>query len=200
MDTNNYRKRGAVVVVGLCLLLCAGGLYPDVLLPALRYERAGITSGEWWRLLSAHFVHIDAWHAVLNAAALPLIVWLGANQVSMRQWLWLGLASIVAVDAGLYSLAPGIPWYAGASGALHGLFAGMSLLLGWRGREPIGTLMLLLLVAKLSFEQLAGYPSPWTMAAGFKVVTESHLFGALGGLAGAIALQATAAARARSRP
>jgi rhomboid family GlyGly-CTERM serine protease len=195
VDKTWHKRGGIAAVVAVCLLLCAGGLFADALLPVLRYERSGLAAGEWWRLVSAHFVHIDEAHAALNAAALLLIAWLGTGQVTLRQWLWLTLASMAAVDIGLYWLAPETTWYAGASGVLHGVFAGTSLILARRAREPIGTLMLLLLAAKLAFEQVSGGPSPWMGSAGFRVVIEAHLYGALGGLAAASAASAIGASR-----
>ena len=39
----------------------------------LRYDRGAIAAGGWWRLLTAHIVHLDAHHLVLNALGLVLL-------------------------------------------------------------------------------------------------------------------------------
>ena len=42
----------------------------------LRYDRFAIASGELWRLVSGHFVHLAWSHFALNAAALILVSYL----------------------------------------------------------------------------------------------------------------------------
>src|SRR5271169_3004971 len=39
----------------------------------LQYDRAAIGAGGWWRLLTAHLVHLDAHHLVLNELGLVLL-------------------------------------------------------------------------------------------------------------------------------
>ena len=45
----------------------------DSLAAMLRYERGAIASGGWWRLLTAHLVHMDLHHLVLNELGLVLL-------------------------------------------------------------------------------------------------------------------------------
>jgi membrane associated rhomboid family serine protease len=56
---------------------------------ALRYERTAIVSCEWWRLVSAHLVHLGWAHLALNAAALLMIAVLLGEQ---------------------FTANPGLPW------------------------------------------------------------------------------------------
>ena len=182
---------GGRIAIGVSALLCVGSLFADQLLAPLRYEREGLGEGQWWRLISGHLVHIDLRHGLLNAAALLLIASLAAGRVTVSEWFWLAVGSVIAVDAGLYWLAPDTSWYAGASGVLHGLGAGVGLFLAVRSRAPLRwvLLLLLLLVGKLGFERLSGGASPWMADADFKVVSEAHLYGVIGGLAGAMLLR-----------
>ena len=39
----------------------------------LRYDRGAIAAGGWWRLLTAHLVHLDAHHLILNELGLVLM-------------------------------------------------------------------------------------------------------------------------------
>src|SRR5260221_13119293 len=39
----------------------------------LRYDRSAIAAGGWWRLLTAHMVHLDAHHLMLNGLGLVLM-------------------------------------------------------------------------------------------------------------------------------
>lgn len=188
---------GVVLLAGACLLFCLGGLFAARLVPWLSYDRVAMAGHEWWRLLSAHAVHLDLPHALLNAAVLILTAGIVAGRARIGEWLWLAAGSMLAVDAGLYWLSPQTAWYAGASGMLHGLFAGAAVLLAWRGRDPAGGVMLVLLAAKLGYEHLAGGASLLPGDGRFTVVTEAHLYGAAGGVVTAIVLLASSALRGR---
>jgi rhomboid family GlyGly-CTERM serine protease len=39
----------------------------------LRYDRSAIAAGGWWRLLTAHIVHLDVHHLLLNELGLVLM-------------------------------------------------------------------------------------------------------------------------------
>ena len=186
---------GLGVSVSIGAVWCLTGIASSSLLPLLRYDRSQLAAGEWWRLLSAHFVHIDLRHGALNAAALILTASIVAGRIRRSEWLWLALGSVAAVDGGLYWLSPEISWYAGASGVLHGLLAGGGLMLVARSHDLIGAVILILVSGKLAFEHLSGGISIFMGDAGFMVVSESHLLGAIGGVAGALAVLSGAAAR-----
>src|SRR6266436_3351375 len=68
---------------------------------ALRYDRVALAAGQWWRLLSAHIVHLDLDHAVLNSLGLVLMWALFARDYRPRQWLLIVVGTIAAIDAGL---------------------------------------------------------------------------------------------------
>lgn len=84
------------------------------------YDRAAVADGEWWRLLSGHWVHGDTGHLAWNLTALLL---LGSIVESSRRWLLpLGLlAGSIGVDLWLWTGLPGIVRYCGLSGALNTL-------------------------------------------------------------------------------
>jgi rhomboid family GlyGly-CTERM serine protease len=153
----------------------AGG---EPLREAWRYERVEIAAGQWWRLLSAHLTHLDARHALLNAAGLAMLWALFARSYSPRHWLiGLGLC-LLAIDGGFWLLSPELEWYVGASALLHGVFACGGV--AWiRGGDRIGIAALVLLIAKLLWEQ---YNGALPFMAGRPVVTISHVYGAAGGL------------------
>lgn len=180
----------ASLLAGSAALFCLGGLFAEALMPLLRYDRPALADHEWWRLVSAHLVHFDLKHGVLNAAALVLTAWIVGSRVAIAEWLLLSAGSLVAVDVGLYWLSQDVGWYVGASGLLHGLFAGGALVLAVRERDVTGGIMLLLLAGKLAYEHLSGGTSLFMDGAGFAVVTEAHLYGAVGGLATALGILA----------
>ena len=177
-------------------LLAAGG---ETWRLALRYQRAGLPLEEPWRWLSGHLVHLGPGHAVLNLVGLALVGTLFAAQLSWRGWLAVYAAAALAIDAGLWLAAPGLDWYVGLSGVLHGLFAAGALSEALGGRRG-AILLLLALAAKLAWEQSIG-PLPMTAsAAGGPVVVDAHLYGALGGLLACALIRVTGGATPRSPP
>ncbi len=152
---------------------------------ALRYQRAQILHGQLWRLLTAHLVHLGIPHLLLNLCGLGLVWAIFARELAgLAGWLVL-LCSALGVSLGLLLFEPGLEWYVGLSGVLHGLFAAGVLRL-WRERPAEAALLLTVLAGKLVWEQCFG-PLPGTSAvAGGPVVVSAHLFGALGGCAGAL--------------
>ena len=163
-----------LVFAGLLLPL----LLPEAVQTAGRYSRAALTHGEWWRLISAHFVHLGLRHTLLNAAAAGILVLLFGEALSARTWLLVVVVSLVAIDAGLWFFSPNIQWYAGASGVLHGVIAAGGLALAGL-RDWRGGVLLVLLTSKLIFEQYTS--GDLGFAGGLPVVLDAHLYGALGG-------------------
>ncbi len=52
----------------------------------LRYDRSAIAAGGWWRLLTAHIVHLDVHHLVLNELGLVLMWSLFAQDYDAVEW------------------------------------------------------------------------------------------------------------------
>jgi rhomboid family GlyGly-CTERM serine protease len=186
-------KRGFWLLAALAALLLplAGGA---ALRAVWRYEREAVAAGEWWRLLTSHFVHLDAGHAVLNAAGLALLWGLFARCWTARSWWCAILTSLAAIDLGFWFCERQLQWYVGASGLLHGVFAFGCLALV-RERDPIGIIAALIFVAKLSWEHWQG-PLPFERSA--PVVTVAHLYGAMGGACAALAIMAAGISRGRA--
>src|SRR5581483_8302721 len=175
-----------LALVGCCAVLLAPELAGKAGRTLLRYDRAEIAAGEWWRLLTAHFVHLDLAHAALNSLGLVLMWALFARDYRPRQWLTIVLGAIAAIDAGLWLRDSTVAWYVGSSGALHGVMAAGTLAHLRRG-DLDGWLLAAFLIVKLCYEQLAG-ALPFTDSA-HGVVVDAHLYGALGGIALAACLQ-----------
>jgi rhomboid family GlyGly-CTERM serine protease len=173
---NGDGRHGVALLLAISLLLLPllGG---EPLRLAWRYQRDAIGAGEFWRLLTAHVVHLDITHALLNALGLVLLWGLFARAWRPRQWLIAVLVSLLAIDAGFWFLAPRLEWYVGASGLLHGIFAcGCIALL--RQRDWIGVVSTVVFIGKLIWEQRVG-PLPFEEDG--NVVTIAHLYGAVGG-------------------
>lgn len=193
----------------LCLgvSFCALALtyWPDGL-THFRYDRAGLSSGQAWRVLTAHFVHLNTPHLLFNLLGLFLLCELLWNRMSPIHALGLFATAAVGVSGLLYWLHPELAWYAGLSGALHGIWAGCALA-GWslltipsdalsRGvssgwktlpmRWPVSRCIcaigMVLLVAKLALEFRYGPSVRTEQMIGSPVVAVAHLYGAMIGL------------------
>jgi rhomboid family GlyGly-CTERM serine protease len=175
------RRWSAVIAVAVvCIGLSVGG---DTVRDALRYERIGLIGGEWWRLLGAHFVHLGWGHAALNVVALCIVAALLEGVLDTVDWIVIVVAAAAGIDAGLFWFAPEVEWYVGLSGVLHGITAAGAVRLAAR-RDPVGLALVVLLVAKLIWEHFVGALPGSETTSGGSVITEAHLYGALGGLIG----------------
>jgi rhomboid family GlyGly-CTERM serine protease len=184
----------AAILVVLLVVALAGS---DAGL-ALRYERAGVLRGEGWRLLTGHLVHAHVPHLVWNMLGTLLIWALFAGEFTVGGWIAVILASTAAIDLGFLLLEPGLAWYVGLSGVLHGLMAAGLVAWSWHRRDTVTMAVAVLFVGKLAWEHLRG-PLPFTAATlSVPVVHEAHSYGAIGGALCAIVLLARRGRAARS--
>src|ERR1700721_3485005 len=75
--------------IWLLLILLALGLVlglGDSVSQLLRYDRSAIAAGGWWRLLTAHIVHLDVHHLLLNELGLGLMGWLFGRAYAAGEW------------------------------------------------------------------------------------------------------------------
>lgn len=157
-------------------------LFGGAAIHLLRYDRAALADGEWWRLLTAHFIHLTFRHAALDLAGLALLWALFARDLSPGRWAIVVLTAAAAIDCGLWLLDPAVVWYLGISGVLHGALAAGAFVRLRRG-EVEGWLLAGLLLAKLVYEQIHG---AMPFSGDMPVTVDAHLYGTLGGLAAAI--------------
>jgi rhomboid family GlyGly-CTERM serine protease len=175
----NCDGRWGLALLISCALLMTTEVGGDAARLTLRYERTAIEAGEWWRLLTAHFVHLGFEHAALNALGLVLMWALFARDLRPAGWVAVVATSLSAIDIGLYLRDSTVEWYVGSSGVLHGIMAAGTLV-HLRRRDLDGWILAAFMVVKLSYEQWTG-ALPFTDAP-VSVVVSSHLYGAIGGL------------------
>ena len=153
----------------------------------LRYDRSLIAAGDLWRLVSGHVTHLGQTHLLLNLAGL-LLVWLLVGRLySSFQWLVIAVITVITINAGFCFVDTQLIWYAGLSGMLHGLLVAGAIR-GMRGMPVDAAIMIAIVAGKLAWEQFVG-PLPGSEStSGGAVVVNSHLYGAVGGCLGALAM------------
>ncbi len=147
----------------------------------LSLEPLQVNAGEYWRILTANFVHFGWAHTLMNVAALLLCTLALLSEVSLAKYLSLLLVCCLSVGAGIYWLNPEYQPYAGLSGAIHGLvIAGLIQARAYPLWIKIGGL--LLVMGKLVQENLPGYEATdLQQLIPAAVAVESHVYGAIAG-------------------
>jgi rhomboid family GlyGly-CTERM serine protease len=152
-----------------------------------RYDQSLIANGDYWLLLSGHFVHLNWTHWGLNMAGLAIVAFFFSPYGDIVHWLFVVVVSAIFVGLGLFWLNPDVGTYVGLSGVLHGLFI-YGAMRETRFYPASGYALLALLVAKLIWELMNGpLPGSEELTSG-RVITDAHFYGALGGLFSALVL------------
>lgn len=152
---------------------------------ASRFDRAAILHGEWWRLVTGHWVHFSVSHAAWNLLALLAAgAWL--ERVRPGALLRYTLLAAPLISLGLLALAPTMAFYGGLSGlavgvvvllALTRLSATTSTLAWWCAA-------LALVAAKLAWESAGGGAAFSDFGpAAIRPSVEAHWLGAVTALA-----------------
>ena len=142
----------SLVLAGIATAFyCLAGPAPE----AWVYDRTAIANGEWWRLLSGHFVHGDGQHAFWDIAGVVLVGalleprlgrwWfpvLGGGLLAVDAWLWWGMSELVR--------------YCGLSGVLNGILAAGLYRLWHEHRDPLVMLVGAAALSKILLEITIG--------------------------------------------
>ena len=191
----------AVVAIDSVLFLwqawtAAPGRVPGLLRLGAMWPEAVVGDGEWWRLLSAIFLHLNTAHLALNMLALaalgPWVERVMGHGRTLAVYLAAGLASTAGV---LLLIELGVmedEILVGASGAVFGLVGAQLLLLlqGWRRmRSRLARLRSALLAAVILLQIGFDVTTPQVSFAG-------HVWGLVVGAAFTALLLAVGAVRA----
>ena len=147
---------------------------------AFIYWQDGLLT-EFWRLWTAHWVHVGWMHYFLNIAAficLPFIF----PRVSIWHFTALLLLLPPLISLSFYWFLPDIEAYAGLSGVLHGTYAAVACVhLMYKRERNFAAFVLLLILAKLVWENTAGSMDTAQLI-GSPVLVEAHLLGVIWGI------------------
>lgn len=159
----------------MAALFAAVGPVPE----ALVYDRVAIANGEWWRLLTAHWVHSDSGHLAWNLGA--LLVLGAAIETRSRHTIPVGLLfGSLGVDLLLWYQLPGLSHYGGLSGTLNTLLL-LAIAALWQPANrvmliTVGVLALAKIIGEMALGQALLSDTSW------QSVPQAHLAGWLVGL------------------
>jgi membrane associated rhomboid family serine protease len=125
--------------------------YLSPVFAALAQVPALVRTGEWWRLITAAFLHVGPLHLALNMLA--LLVFGSELERALGRWRFLALYLVSALGGATAIQLFGNPYgyVAGASTAIYGLLGGMGVVLLARRQELRGLLTLLAINIFISF-------------------------------------------------
>lgn len=147
----------------------------------LAYDRFAIQGLETWRLLSGNIVHTNGYHLLLNLSGLTLLWALHGEHYRIGRFLKVFVWCSLGTSAGLYLFSEDLIWYAGLSGALHGIFV-WGALMDIMNKMRSGWILLGGVALKVVYEQISGSSAQVAALIDAKVAIDSHLFGAVSGL------------------
>ena len=159
-----------------CVLISAGlQRYADLFI----YWREALF-GEFWRLWTAHWVHVGWIHYGLNMLAFACLPFIFPH-VRNRDLVILLLLLSPLISLSFYYILPTIDAYAGLSGVLHGLYVTVAIIYSrYRQERKFSFLVLGLVLAKLVWENTFGHTDTAELI-GSPVLVEAHLLGVIWG-------------------
>jgi len=155
----------------------------------LRYQYDWLAQHEYWRLLTAPWVHVNWRHLMLNGVGLLLCMSIASPRWTIRQWVVYNIILGIGISV-LFSLRNlELEWYAGYSGVLFGLY-----LLAAVDLYPREKVVALLLAAAISIKVILEQTSDLQLNSsefiGSPVIVDAHLYGLLLGLSIALVQRA----------
>lgn len=174
-------RPGPGVALGV-LVVTASALVQRVpaLASAAELDRAALSGGQWWRVLTCHWAHWGWAHWAGDISALVALWWLAEDRLR-----WVGpmcLTAAVCVGLAVTVAAPDVTSYRGMSGVTHALLVWVLLARSarTRGALRIGCVVALVGVAgkiACEFTMEAGAKA-YSLPEGIVLVPVAHLAGA----------------------
>ena len=149
------------------------------------WSRERLAAGEYWRLLTGHFVHFTPQHFCANITALLLLIYL-MPPVNLRQAMWLTVSTPILLGILFLLVRPDLAIYGGLSGWLAAIFIFAAAAYA-RRPGPVGLLFRLSIVAfllKVLIEFTAGTSLFAEVGQGIVVEPAAHALGAAIALVG----------------
>jgi rhomboid family GlyGly-CTERM serine protease len=181
-----------LIVIGLSVLV--------QLLPATRflvYDRTAILAGEWWRVVTGHWVHFSTQHFLYDTAAFGIASWMIESR-GCKSFAWLCVLAALSISGSMLLFEPRLQICGGLSGLATAALVFLALnSLSERGAwRWLCATALLVCAAKLSMEVTTGKSVLLQGTASYSLVPCNHIAGALT----AVAVFAWTRLTSRSQP
>ncbi|OUS24847.1 rhombosortase [Gammaproteobacteria bacterium 45_16_T64] len=169
----------SLLMMGSIIVLSAFG---NDVTQALALNADKINGGEWWRLISAHFVHLSPNHALLNVTGYLILGFGFRNEVNPKEEMSALFFAMTGVGLGIYFFSPELSWYVGLSGATYGLLVS-NVIISMKKTPFLSGFFLFFVVTKIIYEQFFAPTDRFTEELiGGSVAIDSHLYGAISGI------------------
>ncbi|UZJ46052.1 rhombosortase [Marinimicrobium sp. C6131] len=168
------------LTLGLSVMMVLLGALQSVTEPLLELNRDAVAQGELWRLLTGHWIHYGPYHLAMNLGAFMLCGWILFQEIPLRHYGLLLLTCLLGVGIGIQWFNTDLDYYAGLSGALHGLLVA-GVILTFKQTPWMSGLALAVVTYKIVQEQWPGYDTSHELLP-VPVAVDAHLYGAVIGL------------------
>lgn len=176
---NIYERKQLIpiFIISIWLLFSFGG---DSAMALFQFERNAILNGEFWRLLTGHFVHNNWTHLFLNMTGFIVIWFLTKDYLSFLSWCIVIVTSAFFTSLCILFFMINIEWYLGFSGVLHAIFIA-GVLAGIKKGYKEAYILLLILAVKIIWEQKMGGITS-TLLENETILIDAHLYGIICGI------------------
>lgn len=182
MNLQGIRSISLPLFLSVVIVIIAMG--GDSISLFLRYQSSLLVKDEYWRFITAHLVHLNWTHLMLNLLGLWVVWWLVGNALKQYQWALIILILAFTITLGLNLLSPAVEWYVGLSGILHGMLV-VGLIVEIRSRPVVNLFILVMVIGKIILENTG---VSLTAYMGLPVVADAHLYGVIVGVVSGLLL------------
>lgn len=174
-----YAARHNIFILSLTGLLL---FFEPLASEILEFNRQLIADDfQFWRLITAHWVHLGLSHWVMNVLGLGLVLLIFQQEQHLQRDVPVFLGLSLMVSLLIWQFSPNIARYVGLSGVIHGYFA-YYLAVGAKQTPGLCAAGWLGTLAKVLNEQRPAYDQSQTATLiGGSVAIDAHLYGFLCG-------------------